>query len=155
VRDREHVHARVGRELSRHPEDTPAPVRRDQPTARHQLGRDDERAGPLELFAQGDHRGRPVRVEFSVCLTYDRRVPESRLQVLDADGARAVEVVCDAIVPGSARVRPAVYVDALLARMEPDAQAAALAAFTSMADGGVAAYAGTPEFMQVRALAIE
>ena len=29
-----------------------------------------------------------------------------------------VEGVCDALVPGSARVRPAVYIDALLARME-------------------------------------
>jgi hypothetical protein len=75
--------------------------------------------------------------------------------VLDADGARAVEVVCDAIVPGSVRVGPAVYVDALLARMEPDARAAVLAAFTAMAADGVAAHAGTPEFMHVRALAIE
>ena len=40
------------------------------------------------------------------------------LQVLDAETAGMVEGVCDAIVPGSARVRPAVYVDALLARMD-------------------------------------
>ena len=39
------------------------------------------------------------------------------LQVLDAETAGMVEGVCDALVPGSARVRPAVYVDALLARM--------------------------------------
>ena len=34
------------------------------------------------------------------------------LQVLDAETARTVERVCDSIVPGSARVGPAVYVDA-------------------------------------------
>jgi len=77
------------------------------------------------------------------------------LQVLDAEKARTVEGVCDAIVPGSARVRPAVYVDALLARMEQGPREAALAAFTSLADGEIAERAGTPEFLQVRALAIE
>lgn len=77
------------------------------------------------------------------------------LQVLDAATAGVVEGVCDAIVPGSARVRPAVYVDALLARM-PDAQrAAAIAAFASLADGDLAAKAGTPDFLWVRALAVE
>jgi hypothetical protein len=76
-------------------------------------------------------------------------------QVLDAEAARAVESVCDAIVPGSARVQPAVYVDALLARMTETERAAALAAFASVAGGEIGASAGTPEFLQVRALAIE
>ena len=66
-----------------------------------------------------------------------------------------MEAVCDAIVPGSARVRPAVYVDALLARMEEAPRAAALAAFASLADGEIGEHVGTPEFLQVRALAIE
>ena len=49
-----------------------------------------------------------------------------------------IEGVCDAIVPGSARVRPAVYVDALLARMpRAAARGAALAAFALLADGGI------------------
>ena len=39
-------------------------------------------------------------------------------QVLDDEKALTVERVCEAIVPGSARVRPVVYVDALLARMD-------------------------------------
>jgi hypothetical protein len=65
-----------------------------------------------------------------------------------------VEGVCDGIVPGSARVRPAVYVDALLARMEEVPRAAVLAAFASLASG-IEERAGTPEFFQVRALAIE
>lgn len=77
------------------------------------------------------------------------------MHVLDADTARLVEGVCDAIVPGSARVGPAVYVDALLGRMDDGQRAAALAAFTSLAADGVEAHVGTPDFMFARALAIE
>jgi hypothetical protein len=77
------------------------------------------------------------------------------LQVLDVETARTVEGVCDAIVPGSARVRPAVYIDALLARMEEGPRAAVLAAFASLAGGEIAERVGTPDFLQVRALAIE
>ena len=76
------------------------------------------------------------------------------LQVLDAETARGVEAVCDAIVPGSARVRPAVYIDALLARMDAGTRAAALDAFALLGEG-VAERANTPEFFWVRALAIE
>jgi hypothetical protein len=79
----------------------------------------------------------------------------SDLQVLDAETARMVEEVCDAIVPGSARVRPAVYVDALLAAMPEGPRGAALAAFRSLADGDIAAKTGTHDFLWVRALAIE
>lgn len=77
------------------------------------------------------------------------------LKVLDAATAAMVEGVCDALVPGSARVRPAVYVDALLARMPEGQQAAAIAAFASLADGELAAKAGTPDFLWARALAVE
>ena len=77
------------------------------------------------------------------------------LQVLDVDTARMVAAVCDAIVPGSARVRPAVYVDALLARMDEGTRGAALAAFTSLASGEIAEQVGTPDFLWVRALAVE
>jgi hypothetical protein len=77
------------------------------------------------------------------------------LQVLDAATARTVEQVCDAIVPGSARVRPAVYVDALLARMDEGTRGAAIEAFAKVAEGDVADHVGTPEFGWVRALAIE
>jgi hypothetical protein len=63
--------------------------------------------------------------------------------------------VCDAIVPGSARVKPAVYVDALLARMDEGTRGAALAAFASVLTGELAEHVGTPEFLWVRALAIE
>jgi hypothetical protein len=77
------------------------------------------------------------------------------LQVLDAATARMVEQVCNAIVPGSVRVQPAVYVDALLARMDEGTRGAAIAAFTSVAGGEIAEHLGTPDFLWVRALAIE
>jgi hypothetical protein len=77
------------------------------------------------------------------------------LHVLDSEAAETVAGVCDAIVPGSARVRPEIYVDALLARMPEGVRDAALAAFASVAEDGMAASAGTPGFLWVRALAIE
>jgi hypothetical protein len=77
------------------------------------------------------------------------------LKVLDAATAGIVEGVCDALVPGSARVRPAVYVDALLARMPEGQRAAAIAAFAALAEGDLAAQAGTPGFLWARALAVE
>jgi len=77
------------------------------------------------------------------------------LRVLDDDAARMVEHVCDAIVPGSARVRPQVYVDALLAALDEPTCAAALAAFAAVSVGSIHDHAGTPDFMWVRALAIE
>ena len=79
----------------------------------------------------------------------------TNFSVLDDEAARKVEAVCDAIVPGSARVGPAVYIDALLAGMDDGGRAAALAAFTALADDGVEAHLMTPPFFQARALAIE
>ena len=81
--------------------------------------------------------------------------PMSDLKVLDAGTAQMIEGVCDAIVPGSARVRPAVYIDAKLAAMPEGVRSAALAAFAALADGDITAAAGTPDFLWVRALAIE
>lgn len=75
--------------------------------------------------------------------------------MLDAETARTVAGVCDAIVPGSARVLPEVYVDALLARMDDGTRGAAVDAFTTVAQGEIADHVGTPEFGWVRALAIE
>jgi hypothetical protein len=81
--------------------------------------------------------------------------PMTALQALDAETAEMVAGVCDAIVPGSARVRPEIYVDALLARMPAPQRDAAVAAFAALAGGDIAAHAGTPGFLWVRALAIE
>ena len=77
------------------------------------------------------------------------------LRVLDIETAHMVERVCDAIVPGSARVRPAVYVGALLARMEEGSRAGVLASFATLAAGELSDHVGTPDFLHVRALAIE
>jgi hypothetical protein len=89
----------------------------------------------------------------SVCLIYHRRMAE--LQVLDLETAALVESVCDAIVPGSARVRPAVYIDALVAQMDEGAREAVLGSFGTLASGELSDHAGTPAFLHVRALAIE
>ena len=89
----------------------------------------------------------------SVCLIYHRRM--AGLQVLDLETAALVESVCDAIVPGSARVRPAVYIDALIAQMDEGGRAAVLESFATVANGELASHAGTPAFLHVRALAIE
>jgi hypothetical protein len=75
-------------------------------------------------------------------------------QVLDAETAGIVEHVCDTIVPGSARVKPAVYVDALLARMDEGTRGAAIGAFRTVGED-VEAHAFTPDFFWVRALAID
>jgi hypothetical protein len=81
--------------------------------------------------------------------------PMTALQALDAETAEMVAGVCDAIVPGSARVRPEIYVDALLARMPGPQRDAAVAAFAALAGGDIGAQTGTPGFLWVRALAIE
>jgi hypothetical protein len=83
------------------------------------------------------------------------------LEVLDEQRRGALEALCETIVPGSKRVGPTVYIEALLARMPEPAREATLAAIDSLADvadGGAEALrerAATPEFMMVRALAVE
>jgi hypothetical protein len=78
----------------------------------------------------------------------------SGLKVLDSDTAPKVAQVCEAIVPGSARVHPVVYVDALLARMDDGTRGAALAAFARVA-AALPDPPLDPDFFWVRALAIE
>jgi hypothetical protein len=83
------------------------------------------------------------------------------LLVLDDQRAVVVRSVCDVLVPGSARIWPEVYIDALLARMPAEAREAALAAFGSLAPaaaGGADSMAEqtfSPAFMLARALACE
>jgi hypothetical protein len=81
--------------------------------------------------------------------------------VLDEHRSEVVRTLCDLVVPGSARVGPEVYIDALLAGMPEDQREATIAAFDALeepAAGGIetlAKHAYTPEFMTVRALACE
>jgi hypothetical protein len=74
--------------------------------------------------------------------------------------AQVVRDLCELIVPGSARVWPELYIDAVLARADADDQAAALACIEALAPScgsteALAAQASTPEFALVRALAVE
>ena len=81
--------------------------------------------------------------------------------ILDEGRASALAALCETIVPGSGRVQPALYIDAQLARMDTVGREMALGAIDALADvadGGAEALrerAATPEFMTVRALAIE
>jgi hypothetical protein len=82
------------------------------------------------------------------------------MQVFDEPTAEVVRDLCDLIVPGSARVWPELYIDAVLARGEDDDRAAALECIAALKDArasteALAARAGTPEFALVRALAVE
>jgi len=83
------------------------------------------------------------------------------MRVLDEHRAAAVRSLCELIVPGSARVWPEVYIDALLAHMPAAERAEALAAFDALAPAAaqrpaaIAAHVGEPAFMTVRALACE
>jgi hypothetical protein len=77
------------------------------------------------------------------------------MHVLDEHQATVVRSLCDGIVPGSGRVWPEVYVDALLARMPEADRAASLAAIAALKERSLDERAFTPEFMLVRALACE
>ena len=85
----------------------------------------------------------------------------SAFRSLDDQRAAAVEALCELIVPGSGRVGPVVYVDALIAGMPPTVRDGALASIDALAPAAaqgadaLAEKAKTPEFGFVRALAIE
>lgn len=82
-----------------------------------------------------------------------------KLRVLDGPQVARLENLCDWIVPGSLRVGPVAYIDAVLAAMPDDARAGALAAIDSLSEvasvDDLAARQNTPAFGLVRALAIE
>ena len=81
------------------------------------------------------------------------------LRILDEQRAERAGAACEALVPGSARVGPVVYIDAVLAGMPPQQREAALQAIdaiaAAIAAGVLAQQERTPEFAWVRALAIE
>jgi hypothetical protein len=77
--------------------------------------------------------------------------------ILDEGRASALEALCETIVPGSARVKPAIYIDAKLAQVDGGTREATLAAIDALADDAddLSGRAQTPEFLMLRALAIE
>jgi len=79
------------------------------------------------------------------------------LRALATREAELVRRLCEAIVPGSSRVAPEVYVDAVAAelpRAELERLLAALDALAASIDD-LASVASTPAFQQLRALACE
>jgi hypothetical protein len=83
------------------------------------------------------------------------------LKTLDARRAATMEALCELIVPGSSRVGPVVYVDAILTSMPSFVREDVLAAIDKLAPAAaegadaLAQHEFTPEFAMVRALAIE
>ena len=82
-------------------------------------------------------------------------------QVLSESQTALVRALCELVVPGCERVGAEIYVDALLARMPPEARAGVIGCFEALADcveGGEDAVRErqfTPEFGAVRAMACE
>ena len=85
----------------------------------------------------------------------------TELRHLDQRRAAVLESLCEVIVPGSGRVGPVVYIDALMSAMAEPERAAALSSIDALADAAGAGaealreMALTPEFLHIRALAIE
>ena len=77
------------------------------------------------------------------------------MRALDDTRAERLAALCEAIVPGSARVGPAVYIDAALAQLPPPVRDGALAAIDALDPERLDEQERTPEFALVRALAIE
>ena len=85
----------------------------------------------------------------------------SGLRNHDQGRAAVLESLCETIVPGSSRVKPVVYIDALMSAMsEPEREAVkgsidALAEAAPNGADALKAHAFTPAFLQIRALAVE
>ena len=85
----------------------------------------------------------------------------SALRNLDEGRAAVLESLCETIVPGSSRVGPVVYIDAIMTNMPAPARAAVIESVDALADaapGGAEALrpvALTPAFQLIRALAVE
>jgi hypothetical protein len=83
------------------------------------------------------------------------------LRNLDEQRAAVLESLCEAFVPGSRRVGPIVYIDAIMSEMPAPAREAVEQSIDALADvafGGAEAlepHALTPAFQLIRALAIE
>jgi hypothetical protein len=83
------------------------------------------------------------------------------LRNLDGRRAAVLEQLCEAIVPGSSRVGPVVYIDAVMTNMPPPQSEAVAQSIDALADAaadgaeGLRPHALTPAFLLIRALAIE
>ena len=83
------------------------------------------------------------------------------LRNLDERRAAVLESLCETIVPGSGRVGPVVYIDAVISQMPAPQREAVNQSIDFLADaapGGadaLRAHAFTPAFLLIRALAVE
>jgi choline dehydrogenase-like flavoprotein len=82
------------------------------------------------------------------------------MRVLSDEQGAVLRDLCELIVPGSARVWPEVYIDAVAARMYPEDQTALIACIAELADArfdseALASHAASPAFGLIRALAAE
>jgi hypothetical protein len=82
------------------------------------------------------------------------------LRTLDGERAGTLEALCELIVPGSGRVGPVVYIDAVLTEMPPPVRDHAIEAIDELAPASgsaeaLAEHQFTPAFAFVRALVIE
>jgi len=83
------------------------------------------------------------------------------LRNLDERHAAVLESLCETIVPGSARVGPVVYIDAVMSEMPEPVRETVTQSIDALADaapGGadaLRAHASTPAFQLIRALAVE
>ena len=85
----------------------------------------------------------------------------SAVRNLDERRAAVLESLCETIVPGSGRVGPIVYIDAIMSEMPAPQREAinqSIDFLADAADGGaetLAPHALTPAFLLIRALAVE
>lgn len=83
------------------------------------------------------------------------------LRNLDDHRAAVLAQLCEAIVPGSGRVEPTVYIDAIMSEMPPPQREAVNQSIDALADAAPSGaealkpLATTPAFQFIRALAIE
>lgn len=77
------------------------------------------------------------------------------MTTLDDAHAQKLDALCEAIVPRSSRVGPAVYIDALLGRLPPPVRDQVVGAIDALDPARLAEQERTAEFALVRALACE
>jgi hypothetical protein len=85
----------------------------------------------------------------------------AQLKTLDEHRAAVLEKLCEAIVPGSSRVGPVVYIDAIMAEMPAPQRDVVVHSIDALREAapqgaeGLGAHTATPAFGLIRALAIE
>jgi hypothetical protein len=83
------------------------------------------------------------------------------LRNLDEQRAAVLESLCETIVPGSIRVGPTVYIDAIMSEMPAPQREAIVQSIDALADAALSGadalrpHATSPAFQLIRALAIE